>query len=397
MRRWIVVSVILVVAAAATLVLTLSDRTTTGVRDRDLILTGDDRGDTISVGCGNRGTVKVNRLPPNAGRVRCSTVTSIRVLGNGGADAITLARVTPEAFPRLVSVSINGGAGADLLVGSGVTDAITGREGPDRISSSIGDAVYGGTGKDAVDIGVTGDVTIPADTFGAVELVSVIGSDDNDRINATACERPLELQGRDGDDVLIAGSGPTTLGGGDGKDKMIGGPADDRLLGGRDQDTSSGGAGDDQFGDLYGADTARGGTGDDIYELLVPTRDAFIGGRGHDTVRSQVVGRIRVTDHFLAEQDGSRLWFRSVERMDLFVASETTGWIDARRFPGTARLRGEWEDDVLLGGSGRDRIVGGRGDDVLEGGAGRDHLDGSSGRDACDGGLGGDVVVECER
>jgi Ca2+-binding RTX toxin-like protein len=59
-------------------------------------------------------------------------------------------------------------------------------------------------------------------------------------------------------------------------------------------------------------------------------------------------------------------------------------------------IKGQDDNDDLIGGGGRQKLVGGEGDDELEGGPGRDILLGGPGLDICDGGPGKDTIKDCE-
>jgi len=60
---------------------------------------------------------------------------------------------------------------------------------------------------------------------------------------------------------------------------------------------------------------------------------------------------------------------------------------------GDDRLFGNAGDDTLLGGLGNDRLRGNRGDDLLRGGSGDDRLIGGNGDDRLIGGRGDDVII----
>ena len=53
-------------------------------------------------------------------------------------------------------------------------------------------------------------------------------------------------------------------------------------------------------------------------------------------------------------------------------------------------IRGNLNNDLLIGGAGSDRLFGGGGNDVIQGGADRDFLLGENGDDVLDGGTGND-------
>jgi hypothetical protein len=59
-------------------------------------------------------------------------------------------------------------------------------------------------------------------------------------------------------------------------------------------------------------------------------------------------------------------------------------------------VKGQDDNDDLVGGNGTQKLVGGEGDDELSGGPGKDILIGGPGTDVCIGGSGKDVMKDCE-
>ncbi len=59
-------------------------------------------------------------------------------------------------------------------------------------------------------------------------------------------------------------------------------------------------------------------------------------------------------------------------------------------------VKGQDDNDDLVGGNGTQKLVGGEGDDELSGGPGKDILIGGPGTDICIGGGGKDVIKDCE-
>ncbi|MEO0681898.1 MAG: calcium-binding protein [Pseudomonadota bacterium] len=130
-----------------------------------------------------------------------------------------------------VEGTVEGGAGADVLVGGAAADAflggaqddaLRGRGGDDSLSGDEGnDLLVGGAGDDALDGGADDDA----------------------------------LRGKAGDDALS---------GGDGLDDLRGHAGDDELFGGAGGDELRGHGGDDVLGGGRGADLLIGGRGDDV-------------------------------------------------------------------------------------------------------------------------------------
>ena len=78
-----------------------------------------------------------------------------------------------------------------------------------------------------------------------VELVEVLGSIGDDRIDASGRSKTTRLSGGDGFDTLIGGTANDVLSGGDDDDRLLGGDGDDVLDGGPNVDTLYGGGGAD--------------------------------------------------------------------------------------------------------------------------------------------------------
>lgn len=155
---------------------------TSRVDDGRLIARSDGGSDIVKVSCGTDLRVKVNGLDPTVGAAPCAAIRRVRVFGNGGADTINVTRVGPRngfTNPRLRKrhrVKAFGGASADRISGSRLSDLLS-----------------GGPGHDV-------------------------------------------LRGRAGADLLRGGKGSDLLLGGRGADRLIGGPGRDRLRGGRGND-----------------------------------------------------------------------------------------------------------------------------------------------------------------
>ncbi len=164
-----------------------------------------------------------------------SLITRVVINGFGGADEIIVTDVN-------VPVLINGGFGADLIVGSQTsTNDLFGGPGPDTIvGGALDDLINSGRGQDTAN-----------------------GGDGDDR-----------MIGGDAADELFGGAGDDELLGGLGADQLVGGPGADVLVGNTGADTLFGGGGDDELTGLGGPDELFGGPGNDMLR----------GGEGFDTL-----------------------------------------------------------------------------------------------------------------
>ena len=172
-----------------------------------------------------------------------SLIANIVVNGFGGADEIAVPNVN-------VPVLINGGFGADMILGSQTsTNDIFGGPGADMIlGGAQDDFINSGRGQDVANGGLGNDV--------------LIGGDAAD-----------QLFGGPGDDELLGGLGADELLGGPGADVLVGNVGSDRLLGGTGDDELSGLGGPDELFGGDGDDMLRGGEGFDMLN----------GGSGIDT------------------------------------------------------------------------------------------------------------------
>ncbi|MEO1292591.1 MAG: calcium-binding protein [Pseudomonadota bacterium] len=141
-------------------------------------------------------------------------------------------------------LSYSGGVDTDIITNTG--DMIGG------MNLNGGDDIYRGRSgfvEGTIDGGSGADMLIGGD-----EDNDFLGGDDNDT-----------LRGRGGDDDLEGGSGADTLRGHSGHDTLIGGSNGDDLRGGEGDDTLIGGGGGDTLAGGSDNDTLTGGNGGDVF------------------------------------------------------------------------------------------------------------------------------------
>ncbi|WBV42797.1 M10 family metallopeptidase C-terminal domain-containing protein [Pseudoroseomonas cervicalis] len=255
---------------------------------------------------------------------------------------------------RVADLTLNGGAGNDVLAGGGGQDRLNGGGGDDRLSGLGGaDQLSGGAGNDLLDGGAGNDL----------------------------------LLGEAGDDTLLGGAGQDTLRGGDGNDLLVGG---------------------------LGADTLTGGAGNDVFRYLAAAEldgDRLTDFQAGDVIDLAALGaRYIGGEAFLADGTAQlRSWqlgvtWLAVDANGDGVADAVLSLGDAAPLeetaPGSGLLRrvadqmlsGGAGNDTLAGGAGHDTLLGLGGNDTLIGGAGNDTLDGGAGEDWLRGGLGSDTL-----
>lgn len=214
-----------------------------------------------------------------------ATVRSITLNGGAGRDSINLTGLSALLYSHVLGVTIHGGDGNDVLIGSFGADSIDGGNGNDSITGGVGnDSLMGGTGNDKL-FGLVGDDVIDA----GLGNDSVQGGDGNDDLHGGAGLDSLDggnggdcLHGDDGNDKLIGGTGNDTLRGGLGNDSMDGGLGDDVLLGEDGKDTLAGGQGSDILSGGLGDDSLNG-SGSGV--AVLDGNDTLLGGAGNDTLK----------------------------------------------------------------------------------------------------------------
>lgn len=281
--------------------------------------TGTDRVDATANGV----VIGVSSLT-NVEVISANGFSDVHLAGTAGADSLDLTAVGLDGI-----VSIDLGAGDDVVLGASGDDVIAGDDGDDQIFGAGGnDTLSGGLGADSLD-----------------------GGDDAD-----------QLLGGAGDDVLSGGAGADALNGGDGADTLDGGIGSDTLSGDAGDDLLVGGAGDDVL---------SGGGGDDVFRVgLEDGFDTFAGGDGLD--------RIEIVD------DNVALGITAITGIETI---DTLGH-EGASIVGSAGADSIDLTDVTL--IGIEIVDGGAGDDLIRGTAGADDLSGGLGNDQLFGGLGSD-------
>ena len=251
----------------------------------------------------------------------------------------------------------------------------------------------------------------------------------------------MAMQGRDGDDILIAGNHYDWLHGGHGDDILFGGNGGDHLYGGAGNDTLNGGAGNDTLIGGAGRNILTGGTGADTFilngvrssfdqadiitDFAADDRLQFDAEVTHVALRvvngntqiitinaaTGVVSRQAVLkdysgalteDNFVNADLAPLNWSTGFERAldgihylygirwsELMMSTRA----DEQAATGITMIAGDG-DDILVGGARRlNWLYGEHGNDILFGGNIRDYLDGGTGRDIMTGGAGEDYFV----
>jgi Ca2+-binding RTX toxin-like protein len=234
----------------------------------------------------------------------------LTVNGLGGPDHFTPDPANPSGLNGLTSLTLNGGSGADRLVGSDGADQVNGGVGADTLGGGEGaDQINGGDDNDIIEAGGGDD--------------RIVGTTGSDSLSAEA-----------GDDAIVWNNG-------DGTDPVNdGGSGFDRV------EVNGSATGGDAFkltADASGATFQR--TNLVPFTLGIDPDNEVVavnGGGGNDV--------------FTVTQDSSGLL------------------VSADGGAGDDQLSGASEADTFVGGSGNDTLTGGGGSDLLDGSEGNDSL-----------------------
>jgi len=265
------------------------------------------------------------------------------LLGNVNATGSLILSVADHASPYVAI--LQGGTQADTLNGSNGSDALFGNGGEDYLDASLGnDTLNGGAGNDTLDggagtdsmLGGTGDDTYVIDSVSdqiveyAGEGIDLVTSSTLSVINAASYGETER--------VSYTGTANASLYGNDHDNTITGGSGNDQLVGGLGNDVLDGGT---------GADSMNGGIGNDYFVVEdAGDRVSEAVGEGNDTVESSLGGF-------------DLLNYVNVENL---VSTYASG----------ANLRGNYANNLIIGGDGNDTIDGLAGADTMNGGAGDD-------------------------
>lgn len=402
-----------------------------GEAGSDLLIWNNGDGSDFLEGGSGTDTVQVNgadgagddfSVSPNGSRVRfqrdnlglftldIGTTENLDVNGQGGNDII----IGSVGLNGLIGLDFDGGEGNDLLIGGDGSDVLRGGAGNDTLIGNRGnDIVLGQDGEDLLVVN-DGDGSDFLEGGEGLDTVQVNGSNtagDDFRIDPNGervrfrrinlgqfllnigTTENLDVNGQGGGDVIIASTGladltSLDLDGGEGNDLLIGSDGIDVLRGGAGNDTLVGGRGNDIKLGEAGDDLLiwNNGDGSDLME----------GGEGRDTV--QINGANDAGDSFRVDPNGDRVRFRRTNLGLFSLDIATTENLD---------VNGQGGSDVIIGavglanlisldfdgGEGNDLLIGGDGIDVLRGGAGNDTMLGNRGNDIVLGEAGDDLLI----
>jgi Ca2+-binding RTX toxin-like protein len=344
--------------------ITVNDLTGTGVTDLNLDLSGtpgsgigDGQADNVIVNgttgadnilvAGDNGNMRVGGLATRVNIFGSDPgLDTLTINGLAGADTIDASHLQAG----IINLTLNGGADADLLIGSQGDDLIIGGTGNDVALMGDGNDMFvwnPGDGSDVVE-GQAGTDTLQFN-----------GSNANENIDLSANGTRLRLT-RDVGNIVMDVNGTEVV--------------NVATIGGQDTVTVHDLSGTDvtnvniDLGSPAGGNTPDGQLDNVIIE----------GTNGDDAI--VLSGDASEVDEFgLATQ----IAVKNLDSFDNLTVNALGGddVIEASALAFGHTQNGGDGNDVLIGGSGNDTLIGGAGDDVLEGGPGIDILNGAPGND----------------
>jgi S-layer protein len=331
----------------------------------------------------------------NAGNVKVTSFDASGVTGAASNVTFTSANTTAAS-----SVTIKGGAGADVLTGGATKDTIEGGAGNDTLSGGAGvDSLSGGAGNDTfnyvtanlvstetIDGGAGTDIltltnaaTVVDADFTLVTSVETMTMSNNAHtvtLGALADAAGIvTYNGGTGVDTLTLGSGYTanvTVAGGGGADVIdlsaYTGVAN--LTGGAGIDTYTLGAGTEVINGAAAADVVNVGTASHL-----AATDTLVGGAGTDVINFSAA--MTVVDSMFTGVGTFETITAGNVAMDITLGAQAqeggiatvtlgnaTNSVDASAMTSAVTITGGTGADTITGGSGNDVLVGGNGADI---------------------------------
>ncbi len=276
-----------------------------------------------------------------------------------GETLFTTLAGTRTVLKNIENVSFGGEtvALAELLNGTATlgNDVLSGTNGDDLLD--------GGAGADSMS-GLDGDDLYVLDNIGDRIVESVGDGTDTARVAYTVAGKTYVLEANV-ENAIVAGTMTTGL---------TGNALDNELTGNAAANTLSGDAGDDRLEGMGGNDNLQGGAGADLLDGG-SGNDVMAGGIGDDTYHVD-----STADTIAEAADAGYDVVYSKSATYALKAGVSVEWLEYTGTGGFVGTGNEF-DNVIVGGSGADRLNGGAGADTLVGGAGNDALTGGAGAD----------------
>jgi Ca2+-binding RTX toxin-like protein len=319
-----------------------------GASDK-VIINGTDNADKIKVSSSGT-TVSVTGLSELVTVVGSEAIDTLTIQGRDGNDIIDASGLAAG----VIGLTIDGGAGNDIITGSQGNDFLLGGDG--------NDTVIGGAGNDVADLGAGDDTFIwnPGDGTDTVE-----GGTGTDTVvfNGSNAAENISINGEVGEALLTRDVGNVAID-----------LSDDEHV----QINAAGGSDNITVGDLTGtgitqiaidlAGTPGGRTGDGAADTVTVNGTA---GDDHITIArsggSIVVNGLAAQVSIVHADAGDTLTINGGGGNDFIDASGLNAGAIAN-----LTINGGDGNDTIIGSAGNDTVIGGRGNDVANLGAGDD-------------------------
>ena len=302
--------------------------------------------DAITV-VGGAGAIVVNGLSAQTSLFAADATDNLAVNGQGGDDVIDASALAAGK----IALTLNGGLGNDLIIGSGGDDVINGGDGNDVAHMGAGDDVFvwnPGDDNDTVE-GQDGTDTMLFNGANISENIDISANGDHARFFRDIANVTMDLDNVETIDFNALG----------GADKIVVNDLSGTGVSLINIDLAANGGGGDGAADVV---TVNATGGDDVILLSTDANGAL--------VIEGLASRI-VIENFEFGLD--KVQINGLGGADVIEASGVGANGPLLVFDG-----GDG-DDVLIGSAGNDVILGGNGDDVLIGNGGSDVLDGGPG------------------
>jgi Ca2+-binding RTX toxin-like protein len=302
--------------------------------------------------------------------------TGVAIAGSSAADTLDFSNITLSGI-----VSIGGGAGNDVITGTGAADTILGGNDNDTLNGGDGnDMLNGGSGTNQLNggngddtaqySGAAGSYSVSDNGDGTYALIGTGISDTLSSIEFLAfSDGTVTVASRLGLGLTLTGTASAeTLTGGGNADIITGLGGDDTLIGN---------GGNDEFrysGSSNGFDNVDGGLGTDTIKAMAASTVIGLSAlSGVETITANGFGSVSI----LGSSTANVLNFSGVTLTNI------------------TKIEGGSGNDTITGSSAADTILGSGGDDSINAGDGNDTIQftgTTSGFDAVDGGLGSDTI-----
>jgi Ca2+-binding RTX toxin-like protein len=300
---------------------------------------GDDKINVVSSGA----SVNVNGLPAQVTIAGAEKTDQLVVNGGAGNDTIDASKLSAGK----VSLTINGGAGDDVITGSAGNDLIIGGQGNDTLAGGAGDDTFvwnPGDGSDRID-GGTGTDALQFNGANVNENVNISANGSNVLFTRDVANITMDLNSIENINFKALGGSDTVT-----VNDLTGTGVQNVNV-----DLGSATGGPDGQPDTV---VINGTAGNDVITVANNNGVVTVTGLSEEVTIKNFDANDRIVINGLGGDDV--ITATGLSGMQL-VANGGDG------------------NDVIIGSPGNDTLTGGNGDDVLIGGGGQDVLDGGPG------------------